>query len=334
MPRPVRTTIVLAALLLAAFATVLSALATSPRPGSIVAQKPDQQPTFRAGVDVVTVDVSVSRSAEPVGGLQAANFEVFDNGTKQKIDKVTLEQVPLEAYLLFDLSGSIAGAKLKQLEDAANAFLDGLTMQDKAALITFAEKSTVLQELTGNREALRKALSDMKAGGNTALYDAAVQTIAMRKHNDRRAVLLVLTDQGDNASEKTEKQAIQAAERSDVIAYGVLAEQSNASAVMSGPLGGFGGGGSFRPPQMQFQLGFLRSLAETTGGRVFRTSSQLRLEDAFGLVLDDARARYVLTYSPDKPTPGWHKLQVKLLNVKADVLARRGYYVDQPATAK
>jgi VWFA-related protein len=192
----------------------------------------------------------------------------------------------------------------------------------------------VLQELTGNREALRQALSGMKAGGNTALYDAAVQTIAMRKHNDRRAVLLVLTDQGDNASEKTEKQAIQAAERSDVIAYGVLAEQSNAVAVMSGPLGGLATGGGFRPAQVQFQIGFLRSLAETTGGRVFRATSRLRLEDAFGLVLDDARARYLITYSPDKPTSGWHKLQVKLVNAKGDVLARRGYYVDTPAAGR
>jgi Ca-activated chloride channel homolog len=294
-----------------------------------------QQPTFRAGVDVVTVDVSVSRGLEPVGGLTAGNFEVFDNGAKQRIDKVMLQQVPLEAYLLFDLSGSIEGAKLKQLEQAANAFLDGLTMQDKAALITFAEKTTVQQELTGNREALRRALSEMKAGGKTALYDAMVQTIGLRTHNDRRAVLLVLTDQGDNASEKTQKQAIEAAERSDVIAYGVLAEQSNAINVMTGPLGGVGsGGGGFRPPQMQFQLGFLRSLAETTGGRVFPTSSRLRLEEAFGLVLDDARARYLITYSPDKPTTGWHKLQVKLVGAKGDVLARRGYFVATPAATR
>jgi VWFA-related protein len=303
-------------------------------PSRAQAQQAGQQPTFRAGVDVVTVDVSASRGGEPIGGLKAANFEVYDNGAKQKIDRVELQEVPLEAYLVFDLSGSIAGEKLRQLEEAANAFLDGLTMQDKAALITFAEKATTLQSLTGNREALRKALSEMKAGGNTALYDAIVRTLEMRTHNDRRAVVLVLTDQGDNASETTSKQAIEAAERSDVIAYGVLAEQSNAMNVMTGPLGNFpGSGGSFRPPQVQFQLGFLRSLAEATGGREFRASSRLRLDEIFRMVLDDARARYVITYSPDKPSTGWHKLQVKLVDAKGDIVARRGYYV-QPAAGK
>jgi hypothetical protein len=51
------------------------------------------------------------------------------------------------------------------------------------------------------------------------------------------------------------------------------------------------------------------------------------------MVLDDARARYVITYSPDKPSTGWHKLQVKLVDAKGDIVARRGYYV-QPAAGK
>ncbi len=96
-----------------------------------------------------------------------------------------------------------------------------------------------------------------------------------------------------------------------------------------------GGGIGFRPPQLQFQIGFLRSLADTTGGRVFRTSARLRLEEAFALVLDDARTRYVLAYRPDRTTPGWHKLQVKLVDAKGDVVARRGYFVSAaPAERK
>jgi hypothetical protein len=77
----------------------------------------------------------------------------------------------------------------------------------------------------------------------------------------------------------------------------------------------------------QFQLGFLRALADGTGGRVFRASPAIPLEDLFEMVLDDARSRYVLTYSPDKTVPGWHKLNVKLVGAKGDVTARRGYFV-------
>jgi VWFA-related protein len=290
-------------------------------PAALVAQ---QAPTFKTGVDVVNVDVSVSRGGDHVEGLKLGNFEIFDNGAKQKIDKVTLEQVPLESYLVFDVSGSIEGPKLQQLEQAANAFLDGLTPRDKVALITFSKEVEVRQPLTGDFGAFRDAVSKIKAGGQTALYDAALRAVSLRERNDNRAVVLILTDQHDNASAATQKQAIEAAERSDVIAYGVLADEE------SGGGGGMGRGmgmGGFRPAQMQFQIGFLRSLADGTGGRVFRTNSRLRLDEVFGMVLDDARTRYVLTYRPEKITPGWHKLQVKLVDAKGDVVARRGYYV-------
>jgi Ca-activated chloride channel homolog len=290
-------------------------------PAAIIAQ----QPTFRTGVDVVTVDVSVSRGGEHIGGLKAANFEVYDNGARQKIDKVTLEQVPLEAYLVFDVSGSIEGPKLQQLEQAADAFLDGLTPGDKIALVTFARDVEVRQPLTGDFAAFRRAVSEIKAGGQTALFDATLKTIGLRERNDNRAVVVVLTDQHDNASNTTQKQAIEAAERSDVIAYGVLADED--AGAMGGGMGRGMGGIGFRSPQMQFQIGFLRSLAETTGGRVFRTNARLRLDEVFGLVLDDARTRYILSYRPDKASRGWHKLQVKLVDAKGDVVARRGYYV-------
>ena len=295
-------------------------------PAAILAQ---QQPTFRSGVDVVNVDVSVSRGGEHLGGLQAVNFEVYDNGVKQKIDRFSIEEVPLEAYLVFDVSGSIEGPKLQQLERAANAFLGGLTRRDKIALVTFAREVDVKQPLTADFDSFRRALGEIKAGGQTALYDATLRTVNLREKNDNRAVVVVLTDQQDNASATTQKQAIEAAERSDVIAYGVLAdEQGSTGGAMGGGMGGMGGmGGGFRPPQMQFMIGFLRSLADGTGGRVFRANARLPLDQVFDMVLEDARARYVLSYRPEKITPGWHKLQVKLVDAKGDVVARRGYYV-------
>jgi VWFA-related protein len=287
---------------------------------SAAAGSSPQQPTFRAGVDVVRVDVSVSRGGEHIAGLKAGNFDVFDNGVKQKIDRFAVEEVPLEAYLVLDLSGSVEGAKLEQLKRAAGAFVDGLVARDKVALITFAEKVSVRQPLTADFEAFRHSLANVEAGGNTALYDAVSRTISLREPRDNRGIVVVFTDDHDNASTATAKQAVDAADRSDVIVYGVLAADAAGG-------GGPGMGMGFRSPQVQFQIGFLRSLAESTGGRVFRAGPRLSLEEVFGLVLDDARSRYMLTYSPDRTAPGWHKLNVKLVGAKGDVVARRGYFV-------
>jgi Ca-activated chloride channel family protein len=274
-----------------------------------------QQPTFRAGVDVVKVDVSIARGVEHVSGLTTQNFEVFDNGVKQKITSVAIAQVPLEVYLVLDLSGSVQGEALAQLKRAANALVDGLVPADRVALLTFSKTVTVAQELTSNFQAFKAALAEVKPSGNTALFDAVLKAISMREPKDNRAIVVVFTDEGDNASTATTKQVVDAAERSDVTGYGVLAPTAQMS----------GSGIGARAPQ--FQIGFLRSLADATGGRVFRASARLPLEDLFELVLDDARTRYVLTYSPDKTVPGWHKLNVKLVGAKGDVVARRGYFV-------
>ena len=286
-----------------------------------------QQPTFRAGVDVVKVDVSVARGVEHVSGLTAENFEVFDNGVKQKITNVAFAQVPLEVYLVLDLSGSVQGEALAQLKRAANALVDGLVPADRVALLTFSKTVTVRQELTSNFQAFKAALAEATPSGNTALYDAVLKAISMREPKDNRAIVVVFTDEGDNASTATTKQVVDAAERTDVTGYGVLAPDARSTGFGAGM-----GGAGLGPPQ--FQIGFLRSLADATGGRVFRASARMPLEDLFELVLDDARSRYVLMYSPEKTTPGWHKLDVKLVGAKGDVVARRGYFVGTPAGRK
>jgi tight adherence protein B len=274
-----------------------------------------QQPTFRIGVDLVTVDVSVTRNVEPVSGLKAENFAVFDNGVKQKLERVIQEQVPLEAFLVLDMSGSVAGAELEQLKAAAGAFVSGLTPQDKVALVTFSQQATIAQALTADFDAFARALAAVQAGGNTAIYDATHLAITLRKPGDTRGVAVVFTDGMDNASTMSAKAVVDAAERSDLVVYGVTVSPAR-------------GVPAFGLPDLrgQFQVGFLRSLADTTGGRVFNAAWGPRLKDVFGLILDDIRARYLLTYYPDKVAAGWHKLQVKLNGVKGDVLARRGYY--------
>ncbi len=273
-----------------------------------------QQPTFRAGVDVVKVDVSIARGVEHVSGLTAENFEVFDNGVKQKITNVATAQVLLEVYLVLDLSGSVQGEPLAQLKRAANALVDGLVPSDRVALLTFAKTVTVRQELTSNFQAFKAALAEATPSGNTALFDAVLKAISMREPKDNRAIVVVFTDEGDNASTATTKQVVDAAERSDVTGYGVLAPAAQGSS----------GGPGFRAPQ--FQIGFLRSLADATGGRVFRASARLPLEDLFELVLHDARTRYILMYSPDKRRRAG-QVERQTRRREGDVVARRGYFV-------
>ena len=50
--------------------------------------------------------------------------------------------------------------------------------------------------------------------------------------------------------------------------------------------------------------------------------------------LEEMRARYLLTYSPnDPPKEGYHTLNVTLKNARGDVTARPGYFVGAPPSA-
>jgi VWFA-related protein len=63
------------------------------------AQQPAPQPTFRAGVDLVTIDVvATTANGAPVPNLTAADFEVFEDGAPQ----------PIQTFQFVDLAGASA----------------------------------------------------------------------------------------------------------------------------------------------------------------------------------------------------------------------------------
>src|SRR6185295_4549080 len=73
---------------LAAFvacATALSAQTAPPAQG--------QQPVFRAGANLVTVDVYPQADGRIVEGLKAGDFQVFEDGKPQKVETIEFIRV-------------------------------------------------------------------------------------------------------------------------------------------------------------------------------------------------------------------------------------------------
>jgi VWFA-related protein len=271
-----------------------------------------QQPLFRAGVEIVRVDVSVVLGEAPVTGLRLEDFEVRDQGARQQLTGLLYEEVPLDAYLVLDASASVAGRKLADLRHAAMAFLAGLRTGDEAALLSFSQMVTQHQPLTGDLAAIRRALEAVTTGGTTALHDALFAAMLQRQPNERRAVAVVFSDGFENVSWLSEADVMGTAERSDMLVYGVT--------LTAEPRGG-----RARTP---VENAFLRRVTAATGGRIWTAGGSAQLEEAFVAVLRDIRSRYLLTYTPESPPrPGWHSLQVKLKRGKGQVIARPGYFV-------
>ncbi len=279
------------------------------------------QATFRSGVTLVRVDVSVTRDGIPVSGLTAANFELRDNGVRQRIDRVLAEEVPLAASLVLDSSKSVAGVDLQHLKSAANAFLDGLAKTDQAALIGFSHQVVLRQPLTSDFGSIRRAIDGVAGAGSTALVDALYAAIRLRDAANDRAVAVVFSDGLDNMSWLTPSEVVEAARRSDVIVYAVARAR-----------GGAGTAKFDLDDERFFENALLKNLAHQTGGRVYNAWGSDKLKDVFVHALREIRARYVLAYYPEGvDRAGWHKLDVRLKDARGDVRARPGYFAATPA---
>jgi VWFA-related protein len=268
------------------------------------------QPTFRSGVDVVRVDVSVMNGLSPVPGLMAGQFAITDNGVPQEIESASLDTVPLSLTIVLDTSASMEGERLKDLIEAAQTLVKSLRDQDAAALITFAESVRFQVPVTHDRERLLASLTGLVAAGFTSLNDAAFLAMQLRPIEtlDSRPVVLVFSDGHDNTSWLSASQLLEATRRSRTLTHVV-------------ELVGASTGSIYRPSDV------LGNLASAGGGRRWIAHSSRDLRELFGKVLNELRSRYVLTYTPQGVgRDGWHDVKVTLKGARGDITARPGYF--------
>jgi VWFA-related protein len=264
-------------------------------------QQPEpQQPTFSSRLDAVRVDVLVTDNGRPMQGLTPDDFVVLDNGTPQKVDLAVYETLPINMVLALDHSKSVTGERLAQLQDAARTVLKGLTPRDQAALVTFSHRVALPQPLTHDVAAVVAAIDSAKPGGQTSLFDGVYAGLLAGVNDPSRNLILVFSDGIDTASWLSASQILETAKRSDAVVYALS-------------------------PKDAGSMSFLRDLAGQTGGSAFEVDSLKELSARFVSVLDEFRHRYLLSYTPAKAAPGWHRLEVRLKNRRATIKARPGY---------
>jgi len=261
-----------------------------------------QTPTFSARLEVIRVDALVTDRGQAVRGLGPADFEVVDNGVVQQVDLASLEEIPLDVVLAFDLSESVSGDRLDHLRQAGAAALGGLKGDDRAGLLTFNHKLTLRQELTGDLGRLRDALDAALPRGQTSLVDGTYAALLVGEADAGRDLLIVFSDGVDTASWLRPEHVVETARRSDVTVYAVTVRENGTPA-------------------------FLEDVAEATGGAVVEIESTEDLSRTLLRILDEFRQRYVLSYAPrGVAKDGWHRLEVRVKGRRGTVRARTGYF--------
>ena len=105
-----------------------------------------QSPAFRAGVDLVSLNVSVSEGPRFVTDLQQEDFQVFEDGVKQDVTFFTRSNLPVALALLIDTSASME-SRLSTAQEAAIGFARRLRQQDLAEVVDFDSRVVILQPL-------------------------------------------------------------------------------------------------------------------------------------------------------------------------------------------
>jgi Ca-activated chloride channel homolog len=312
-----------------AFAT-LGWLAAGLAPLGVHAQAPvvaPSEPTFRITSDLVPVDAIVLRGREPVTGLTADDFELFDNGVPQTIEAIT---VPggTHVIVVVDTSASVEGDILRNITRAMDALLRSLAREDRVSLVTFGDRIRILARAAEPGAALRDDFSRITAEGGTALHDAIVVGTALTAADRRPALLVVFTDGADTASWTTATQTLELLRASNVVVCTVGAglAQLPVSANLRRQRPYFESRTWVAAEASDAPL-LLERVAQVTGGSFLRVGRPDALARTFTNIVKRYRQRYILSYAPTGVEPGgWHTIEVRLKGQRGTVQAREGYF--------
>lgn len=167
---------------------------------------------------VVMNAVVTDKSGKSVFGIKRDEFKVFEDGSEQTLDFFQSQETPFAAVILMDTSGSME-QRVAMARSAAIVFLDGLRIDDNAAIYNFNSKVSLVQDFSNSKDMIDRGF-DLKADGMTVLNDAIYQAASeLEKRPEKRRAILVLSDGADTRSKASSDKALKAALKANAMIY-------------------------------------------------------------------------------------------------------------------
>jgi Ca-activated chloride channel family protein len=283
---------------------------------SIDSGDPDSVLTIKKRVDEVDVlFIATDRRGKFVRNLNQGDFSILDDHKPPQsiVNFIRHTDLPLELGLLVDTSGSVR-SRFDFEQEAAVGFLQHTLRPnfDKAFVMGFNGRSQVTQDFTDNATLLATGVHSLRSGGGTALYEAIYRACRDKlikgkaDHPVRRAIVVV-SDGEDNQSDVSKQQAIEMAQRAEVIIYAISTDDSGL--ILRGDK-------------------TLQQLADATGGRAFFPYKMKDIKNSFAAIEDELRSQYVVSYRPANFDADGRFRSIEITALKKDlqVRSRRGYY--------
>ncbi len=282
-------------------------------------------PILRVDTRLVNVPVNVADARGiAVPGLTKDDFSIREDGKVQRIAIFQREAAtPLSIVMAVDTSGSVY-TQFHTEKDAAKRFARNiLREQDEMDLISFSAQSDEIVPFTNDPKRIEQGLNRLGRGDDTALYNAiyvaSTRLGEAKPDAERRRILVLVTDGGDNpvAKEMGYTKAVEAAQRAGAAIYPIIIVPILADA-------GRNTGGEHA----------LIEMARDTGGKYFYVTERDDLKTAFAHLSDDLRAQYLLGYYAPRrgQDTSFRSIDVRLTDAAmqgtVSLRSRTGYYAD------
>ena len=274
--------------------------------------------TYKFSVNEVNLIFTVTdKHGKFIKNLTQNDIHVLDD--HKPVDQIRVfrseTDLPLRVGLLIDVSSSIRD-RFKFEQEAAIEFLNQIVRpkNDLAFVLGFDTTAEVTQDFTNDTARLSNGVHMLRPGGGTAMYDAiyfACRDKLMKTSSPgtelRRAIILV-SDGEDNQSRVSRDEAVEMAQRANVIVYSISTNTSGM--ILHGDK-------------------VLEYIAESTGGRVFFPFKIEDVANAFSEIQEELRSQYAMAYKPPDFHADGHYRSIEIEaqnNKKLHVRTRKGYY--------
>jgi Ca-activated chloride channel family protein len=276
-----------------------------------------QQGRFRAGVELVSLNVTVTDGAKYVTGLEQSDFDVFEDGVKQNLSFFSHVQQPIALAILLDTSNSMED-KLATAQEAASGFVRRMKKDDVMEVIEFNSQVRIPQPFTNDVSALERAIRQTSVNGSTSLYNALYVSLKELKNERaksseeiRRQAIVVLSDGDDTSSVIEYEDVLELAKRSETAIYAIGLRQQETG----------------RPKFKEAEF-VLRQLSQETGGRVFFPTTIAELPKIYEQISEELASQYSMAYSSKNAmrNGAWRRIDVRVSKPGLAARSRRGYY--------
>jgi Ca-activated chloride channel homolog len=283
---------------------------------SSLSQSPEDTPyTIKVSVEMVALNATVhDGKGNLVSELAKEDFQVYEDGILQQIERFSRQDMPVTVGLVIDNSGTM-GPKRPEVITSALVFARSSNSEDQMFVVNFNEKVSFglpnKMPFTDNIVQLELALSGITADGMTALYDAVAAALDhLKKGNRDKKVLIVISDGEDNASKNTLNGILTMAGQSDAIIYTI---------------------GIYDENNPDRNLRALKQIAKATGGEEFQPASARDVVHICKRIAYDIRNQYSIAYQPTNKKQDGSFRTIKVTAGAQDgrhllVRTRAGYY--------